>query len=276
MPDQVLDRVAELVREVAHTVVLPRFRRLADDEVRQKSPGDLVTIADQESERALTRGLTALLPGSVVVGEEAVAADPAVRDRIDGSGAVWIVDPVDGTNNFAAGKTPFCVMVALVRDGHTCAAWILDVVGDHLTVAEAGSGAYRDGVRVKTRTDDPGAAELRGVISQYLPRDLRDRVSSNAVGLGGHTAGRHCAGYEYPAVATDEQQFAMFWRILPWDHVPGALIVREAGGVARHLDGAEHRATGHQRGLLVAANEDIWQTVHSTLFPDGPPPIGPA
>ncbi|GAA4921675.1 inositol monophosphatase family protein [Actinoplanes utahensis] len=269
-----LEQVAELVREVAQTIVLPRFRRLADDEVQQKSPGDLVTIADQESERALTRGLTALLPGSLVVGEEAVAADPAVRDRLGAGGAVWIVDPVDGTNNFAAGRTPFCVMVALIRDGVTTAAWILDVVGDHLTVAEAGSGAYRDGVRVKTRTDDPGAAALHGVIShKYYPEDLRRQVLGRAGELGGFTAGRHCAGYEYPAVATDEQQFAMFWRILPWDHVPGALIVREAGGVVRHLDGAEHRPTDHQRGLLVAANEEIWHTVHRTLFPAGPPSI---
>ncbi|MEU4422749.1 inositol monophosphatase family protein [Actinoplanes sp. NPDC024001] len=269
-----LDQVADLVREVAQTIVLPRFRRLAADEVQQKAPGDLVTIADQESERALARGLTALLPGSLVVGEEAVAADPAVRDLIGGGGAVWIVDPVDGTNNFAAGRTPFCVMVALVRDGETAAAWILDVVDDHLTVAEAGSGTYRDGVRVKTRTDDPGAAALHGVVShKYLPEDLGNRVRANAAGLGGYTAGKHCAGYEYPAIATDEQQFGMFWRILPWDHTPGSLIVREAGGVVRHLDGAEYRPTNRQRGLLVAANEDIWRSAHGTLFPDGAPAV---
>ncbi|WP_430780556.1 inositol monophosphatase family protein [Actinoplanes sp. G11-F43] len=268
-----LDQVAELVREVAHTVVLPRFKHLSADEVHQKSPGDLVTIADQESEKALTRGLTALLPGSVVVGEEGVAADPRVQDRLGDSGAVWVVDPVDGTNNFAQGRTPFCVMVALVRDGETTAAWILDVVADRLTVAETGSGAYRDGVRVKTRTDDPGATALTGVIAhRYFPDDLRAQVLAQAAGLGNHHIGRHCAGYEYPAVATDEQQFAMFWRILPWDHVPGSLIVREAGGVVRHLDGAEYRPVGHKRGLLVAANEDIWTSVHSTLFPDGRPP----
>ncbi|MEU4621799.1 inositol monophosphatase family protein [Actinoplanes sp. NPDC023801] len=275
MPDRVLDQVAELVREVAHTVVLPRFRRLSADEVHQKAPGDLVTIADQESERALTRGLTALLPGSVVVGEEAVAADPSVGDRLGGSGSVWVVDPVDGTNNFASGRTPFCVMVALVRDGETTAAWILDVVADRLTVAELGAGAYRDGERIKARTDDPGAAGLHGVIAhKYFPDDLREQVHANAGRLGGHTTGRHCAGYEYPAIAVDEQQFAMFWRILPWDHVPGALIVREAGGVVRHLDGTEHRPTGNQRGLLAAANEDIWHSVHSTLFPSGAPDAG--
>ena len=264
-----LDQVAELIREVAATIVLPRFRHLASDEVDQKAPGDLVTIADKESEKALTRGLTAVLRGSTVVGEEAVAADPRVLDRLGNGGAVWIVDPVDGTNNFAAGKTPFAVMVALVRDGEPAASWILDVVGDNLTVAEAGSGAYRDGVRVKTRTDDPGAAALRGVVAtHYLPERLRTVASANAEAFGAVTNGRHCAGYEYPAVAIDEQQFALFWRILPWDHVPGSLIVREAGGTVLHLDGTPYRPTDSERGMLVAANDDIWRTVRDTLFPD--------
>jgi fructose-1,6-bisphosphatase/inositol monophosphatase family enzyme len=265
----VLDQVGELIREVAATIVLPRFRRLNSGEVHAKSPGDLVTIADQESERALTAGLTALLPGSAVVGEEAVAADPAVLRRVGDGGAVWIVDPVDGTNNFAAGKTPFAVMVALLRDGVPSAAWILDVVGDRMTVAEAGSGAYIDGVRVKTRTDDPGVHELHGVVAQkYLPDDLRTRSAANAHRLAGVNAGHHCAGYEYPAVATDEQQFALFWRVLPWDHVPGSLILREAGGTVLHLDGSAYHPVDSERGLLVAPNADVWHTVRDTLFPD--------
>ncbi|WP_346198525.1 inositol monophosphatase family protein, partial [Couchioplanes caeruleus] len=90
MRDDMIDRVTELVREVARTIVLPRWRRLTDSEIEEKSPGDLVTVADQESERALTAGLTALLPGSSVVGEEAVAADPSVLERLDDGGPVWL------------------------------------------------------------------------------------------------------------------------------------------------------------------------------------------
>ena len=264
-----LDQVAELIREVAATIVLPRFRHLNTDEISQKAPGDLVTIADQEAERALTRGLTAILPGSTVVGEEAVAADPSILGRLSDGGAIWIVDPVDGTNNFAAGKTPFAVMAALVRDGEPVASWILDVVDDHLTVAEAGSGAYRDGVRLKTRTDDPGAAALRGVVARhYLPDHLRSVADAHAHAFGEITNGHHCAGYEYPAVAVDQQQFTLFWRILPWDHVPGSLIIREAGGTVLHLDGSPYLPTDSERGLLVAANDDIWRTARDTIFPD--------
>jgi fructose-1,6-bisphosphatase/inositol monophosphatase family enzyme len=248
--------------------VLPRFRHLSAGEIHEKSPGDVVTIADQESERALTAGLTRLLPGSEVVGEEAVAADPGVLRRVGDRGAVWIVDPVDGTNNFAAGKTPFAVMVALLHEGEPAASWILDVVADRMAVAEAGSGAYIEGVRVKTRTDDPGAAAMSGTLArQYFPADLRAQVNKNAGAFASVTNGHHCAGYEYPSVATDEQQFAMFWRILPWDHVPGALFVSEAGGTIRHLDGEPYRPVDSERGLLIAPNDDMWHTVHRTLFP---------
>ncbi|NMO54914.1 inositol monophosphatase [Actinoplanes sp. TBRC 11911] len=264
-----LDQVADLIREVAATEVLPRFRHLSSDEIVQKSPGDLVTIADKESEKALTRGLTALLPGSVVVGEEAVAADASVLERLRGNGAVWVVDPVDGTNNFAAGKTPFAVMVALMRDGEPVASWILDPVTDQLTVAEAGSGAYRDGVRLKTRTDDPGVAALRGAVAgKYLPEALRDAAARHAGVFAGIHPGHHCAGYEYPSIATDEQQFAVFWLVLPWDHAPGSLIIRESGGSVAHLDGSRYEPSqATKRGLLVAANEEIWHTVRDELFP---------
>jgi fructose-1,6-bisphosphatase/inositol monophosphatase family enzyme len=264
----VLDQVTDLIREVAADVVLPRFRHLAADEVQQKSPGDLVTVADQESERVLTAGLTALLPGSRVVGEEAVAADPAVLDGVSAAGDVWIVDPVDGTNNFAAGKTPFAIMVALLRDGEPVAAWIHDPVGDVMTLAEAGAGAYRNGVRLKTNPQDPGPGALRGVVAgKYFPPDLRTVALANVSSLGDVGSGRHCAGYEYTTLAADEQHFAAFWRILPWDHVPGSLIVREAGGTTCHLDGTPYRPADSERGLLVAANADVWRTVRDTLFP---------
>jgi len=265
--DSLIDQVSELIREVAATVVLPRFRHLSAADVQEKVPGDLVTIADQEAEVALTAGLTRLLPGSTVVGEESVAADPTVLSGVGADGAVWIVDPVDGTNNFAAGKTPFAVMVALLRDGEPAASWILDVVEDEMTVAEAGSGAWRDGLRLKTRTDNPGAAALNGSANPiYLPDDLRFEVDQNKHLLGRVTAGAHCAGWEYPAVVTDVQQFALFWRILPWDHVPGALIVLESGGTALHLDGSSYQPTDSDRGLIIAPNEEVWRTVRDTLF----------
>lgn len=264
--EHLIDEVGTLLREVAATAIVPVFRRLGDGDVEEKAPGEVVTVADRHSERLIGAGLRRLLPDSVVVGEEAVAADPATLDRLRDPGPVWVVDPLDGTANFAAGQRPFAVMVALREGGATRAAWILDPIAESLTVAEAGAGAYTDGVPVRAPAEQPPVAALRGVVSRYLPTDLRAAMTPGLDRLGEVGAGQHCAGWEYPQVATGAQHFAIFWRTLPWDHLPGVLLVEEAGGVARHFDGGRYDPTADRQGLLVATTEEIWTTVHAALL----------
>jgi fructose-1,6-bisphosphatase/inositol monophosphatase family enzyme len=124
----VIDKVAVLMREVAAQAVLPRYQRLIASEIREKAPGDLVTVADSDAERLLAARLVELIPGSAVVGEEAVYSDPSLMSHIAMDATVWLVDPVDGTGNFAGGREPFAMMVALLRAGRTEAAWILHPV----------------------------------------------------------------------------------------------------------------------------------------------------
>jgi len=95
------------VRKIAAEEILPRFRSLVDGDIATKSRmDDLVTIADRETERRIGEVAEALLPGVTVVGEEAVSEDAKVRDAIDHSTCL-IVDPVDGTWNFANGLATF-------------------------------------------------------------------------------------------------------------------------------------------------------------------------
>ena len=124
-------QVAALLRAAARTEILPRFRQLGAGAVRAKSgPLDLVTDADEAAERRIAAGLAALFPGCAVVGEEAATADPALLRRLDGAELAFVVDPVDGTANFAAGVPVFgCMAAALVR-GEIVAAWIHDPIGD--------------------------------------------------------------------------------------------------------------------------------------------------
>src|SRR5258708_7396511 len=114
------DQVIAAMREVAETIILPRFNQLAAHDIRSKThPADLVTIADEESERALEKRLGDLLPGSLLVGEEAVAADPKILERIHTDDPIWIIDPIDGTANFVNGVARFAVMIALAHKGET-------------------------------------------------------------------------------------------------------------------------------------------------------------
>ena len=154
--------VSRLIVQVAAEEIMPRYAKLAAGDVREKGPGDLVTIADEAAEHRLTPALIQLLPGSVVVGEEAAAADPSVIDRLDGGDPVWVIDPVDGTANFAAAKGDFGVMVSLIQGGRTLAAWIYDPRHEHMATAELGGGAWLDGVRMQVTTAPADPAELSG------------------------------------------------------------------------------------------------------------------
>ncbi|SCL40566.1 fructose-1,6-bisphosphatase [Micromonospora pallida] len=267
MADTLLDDVGALVREAADQVVVPLFRRLGEHEVTEKAPGEVVTVADRRAEELISEGLLRLRPDSVVVGEEAVAADPALLDHLRGTGDVWLVDPVDGTANFAAGRRPFALMVALLTDGEPTASWILDPLADTLAVARAGAGVRLDGRPVDLAGRVPPVGELRGATtSRYLPAHIRSRVTDGGGRIGELLPSQHCAGREYLDVLAGTQHFAIFWRTFPWDHVPGALLVREAGGVVRRFDGTDYHPAADDHGLLVAANEQVWDEVHAALL----------
>lgn len=257
--------VAELLREAAARAILPRFRALADGDVEEKTPGELVTIADREAETLIARGLSLLRPDARIVGEEACAANPSILDRLD-EGSVWLIDPLDGTGNFVAGETPFAVMVALLVSGETVAAWMLDPVTDRLAAAESGGGAYMDEARIRTSDGSPGPSHLRGMVGRFMPSDVRDAVMARAAGLSDLSPTTRCAGADYPIVATGERNFALFWRTLPWDHAAGALFLGEAGGKVARPDGSAYRPGSTGSGLLVAQNEDVWRDAHAALL----------
>ncbi len=263
-----IDRVVSVLREVGDELVLPRFRNLADSEVLEKSPGDIVTIVDRQAEAELEKRLSALLQGSLVVGEEAVAADHRVLERIGDPGPVWVIDPIDGTGNFAAGKEPFAVMVALLRGGEPVLAVIYEPVPKTVTAAELGSGSYMDGERVTMdQTPVNGAGDLRGALATtYLPEALKEQVISRSALLGKAMRPQYCAGREYPNLLRGEQHFTLFWRSLPWDHAPGALITREAGGVVRHFDGTDYDPTQPHLGLLACRDEEVFHLAKRTLL----------
>src|SRR3546814_8953683 len=104
------------------------YELLISDWISDVCSSDLVTVVDVAVEKRLTARLTDLLPGSLVVGEEAVHAEPALMDQLASDAPVWILDPIDGTRNFAHGCPVFAIMVALAQGGESIAGWILDPV----------------------------------------------------------------------------------------------------------------------------------------------------
>jgi fructose-1,6-bisphosphatase/inositol monophosphatase family enzyme len=257
-PVGLIDRVAELVVQVCATVIETRFAAVATVDVREKSPGELVTDADVEGERLLTAGLSALWAGVPVVGEEACAADPTLVNALRGEWA-WLVDPVDGTGNFVVGSSEWAVMVALHHRNETVMSWIWQPVHRRMYVAERGAGATVNGAPLLSAPRTAGESGLRGaVLRRFIDPETLARVDANAARFAEVTAGRICAGTEYPAVIEGNEDFALFWRTLPWDHAHPVLLLEEAGGTARRFDGSAYHPGEPGVGLLVAANEQVW------------------
>jgi fructose-1,6-bisphosphatase/inositol monophosphatase family enzyme len=235
--------VAALMREAAQQFILPRFRALGAGDVLEKAPGDLVTVADRDSEAFLSARLAALLPGARVLGEEAEAATPGhVADP--GRGTVWTVDPLDGTHNFAAGRAPFAVMVGLVVDGEAEAGWILDPLTDRLCSAVRGCGAWIDG----RRTAVPAPADERPRVASGRRRRGAGWDAVEPVPIP------RCAGEQYARLLLGEADIALFDRSRPWDHVPGALLLEEAGGAVSRPDGSAYRLDRPGEGLVAAGS----------------------
>lgn len=261
-------RVSSLIRDVAEAVILPRFRALETGDVREKRPGDLVTIADEESEQRLESGLTALLPGSAVVGEEASEHDPGVLEKLSQGAPCWVVDPVDGTHNFADGKACFAVIVALVLDGEVRAGWIHDPVADRMLYAAAGAGAWLDGRRL-----DPApvreVARMRGSLGSGLKRRIEDRREAGGRGLPREIVRYRCVGREYMDLAEGTLQFARYSnRLKPWDHAAGVLACREAGMTAKLMrSGADYVPRGGivRDNLLLAPDPESWDALARLL-----------
>ncbi len=262
-----LDRVTALIAETAAEEVMPRFRMLEAHEVQQKDAGELVTVIDVAVEKRLTRAFSDLLPGSKVVGEEGVHETPDLLDNLaTQEDYVWIIDPVDGTANFAQGHEPFAVMVALAKGQETLAGWIHDPCSGSTAVGERGAGAYIDGVRRQVSAAET-LSEMRGTLhgNRYGPAQLQARVQAARDSLKTMKSLR-CAGHEYLRLLRGEMEFTFFTRTKPWDHLPGTLLHAEAGGYNRLLDGTRYRPCDHDAaGILMAPSEAAWQSLREAL-----------
>lgn len=267
--DRALDRVGPIIIETVETLVLPRFLNLREGDTLAKGPNDIVTIADLEAEAALERALTGLIPGSRVVGEERSEKDPGFLATLGAADPVWVIDPVDGTRNFAAGNERFCTMVGLRVGGETIAGWIYAPMRKAMASARLGGGACLDGRRLDERqsvrlSDMQAAFSLR-----YAPSAFRGAVDGRLQRIGRNTDDWPCAGLAYVDQARGELDCAFFWNTKPWDHVAGVCLIEEVGGTARFLDGARYDPAAEMKhGLLTVSCAADWAQLDEALFAD--------
>jgi fructose-1,6-bisphosphatase/inositol monophosphatase family enzyme len=251
------DAVLRLLQDVAEKVINPRFRKLAGDQVEEKNPGDLVTVADHESEELLTQALREAYPDAVVLGEEAEATDPDLLDRFAAADHAFTVDPVDGTKNFVHGSPDHAVMVGEMRDGVVVRGWIWQPQHEAAYVAERGAGAWLNGERL-TLTESTGSP-YRTARRKWVGKELGD--------LGTLELTWACCGVDYPHLVAGDSRAHVYNHSKPWDHLPGALILTEAGGHIGMIDGAPFDPRRLGPGLVGAPDKDVYDEVVAAVQP---------
>jgi fructose-1,6-bisphosphatase/inositol monophosphatase family enzyme len=258
--------VLRLLQEVAAEVIDPRFRSLSSGEIDEKGPGDLVTAADREAEELISAALRAAYPDAMILGEEAYADDRSLMTAFRDADHAFTVDPVDGTKNFVHGSRDHAVMVGEVKGGESVRGWIWQPQHERAYVAETGAGAWCNGVRL-TRPAPPDRREWRGVTSRRkwlgraLDGDLRPLELTWV-----------SCGIDYPHLVEGDADYVLYGRANPWDHVPGGLLLTEAGGYLGTIDGHpylpsdDHAVEGPvMRGLVAAADRETYDVVQPLL-----------
>lgn len=264
--------IADLVRQTAQAEIMPRFRSLRPADIAQKSgPLDLVTKADTAAEAMLTDGLQRLFPGAAILGEEAAQATPGLREAAAKAPLAFIIDPVDGTWNFAHGLALFGVIIAATRFGKPIFGLIHDPVAqDDILACEHSPARHisADGrVRQLLVAQPKPIGAMQGYVHLSLMSKARQHDLAPRLTRFARTDALRCSAHEYRQAAQGHVDFVASPQLTPWDHAAGVLIYQQAGGVARLLDGQDYDIATPKGTLLCAPSDRCWQVVAQVLQP---------
>ena len=252
-----LEKAMEFAVSVAKSAGAIQKSRYEDASVKveHKGPIDLVTEVDIECEKLVTEAIAERFPSHGILAEEGTELE-------NSSDYLWIVDPLDGTTNFAHGVPIFCVSIALVKQGKPVIGVAYDPLRDELFTAIKGGGAFLNGkpIRVSNVTEMDDA-----LLSTGFPYDIRTNIDNNLDHFNrvvvNCQAIRRVGSAVIDLCYTACGRFDGFWEkgLFAWDMAAAALIVEEAGGIVTDMNGEPLDLYGK---TILAANRNI----HSALL----------
>ena len=247
--------------------IIARHFHAGPERLHSKSAGNLVTVADVEAERAIVAIIRERFPDHLFLAEEEHAAPSSVAD-VDN---LWIIDPIDGTNNFAHGLDQFAVSIAFVQKGITQIAIVFNPVRNEWYSAMRGQGAELNGKPIHVSDHDRLDEILFGVGFYYdrgVIMEATLRATADLIRAGTHGVRRYgAASLDLCMVAAGQLGAFFEYELAPWDYAGGRLIVEEAGG---KVSDALGRPLGFQKCSVVASNlfvHDAMVAITKAHFP---------
>ena len=250
-------------------IVARYFRK--EVEVRGKQTFELVTDADLQSEAEIVATIRQSFPDHAILGEEGTNAP------LD-SQHLWIVDPLDGTNNFAHGLDNFAISIAYYRDGHPVCGVVHRPIPEHWWWAESGCGAFEDGRPIRVSSHERldqilvgvGFFYDRGAMMEATLRAIGDLFRQKIHGIRRFGA----ASLDLCLVASGGFGAFFEYELAPWDFAAGRLIVTEAGGMVTDARGL---SLPLQRTSILASNTLVHGAALEIVASHHPaPPASPA
>ncbi len=263
--------VRNLVRRAVRAEITPRFRKLDSGQISAKSgPDDLVTAADIGAEAIITRGLQMAFPSALIIGEEAVSKDEKILEKLGDAELSFLIDPVDGTWNFAQGLPLFGTIIAACRFGRPVYGLIHDPMGDDAMEADLQGRAHHllpgRAPRPLVTASDKSLSDISGYTQMSMMPQVDKALVADCIPKLNLLSTLRCSAHEYRMLAQGSIDFVLSVRMTPWDHAAGVVLCQQAGGYTAMLDGREYTAT-EQGYLLCASSKATWDKV-AALFSD--------
>lgn len=253
-----LHRLQKVVRHIAQTEIMPRFLNTSS---HRKEDGSMLSEADIAAQTAFAAALPLLIDCPMLGEEMSRQEQSALWEQYSGEKGLWIVDPIDGTNNFVNGLPHFAVSVAFVRNGRAELGVIYNPVSGECFYAERGQGAFLNGTRLPLRLVDKKLNEaIAGVEIKYLRSGkLSSRMSTLAPFGTIRSMGSSTLDWCYLACGRYDVYVHGGQKL--WDYAAGALIFEEAGGRLTTLEGDGFWSGEHvfKRSVVAALEPKLFE-----------------
>ena len=250
------EEVKSILYSISKEKLLPNFKNLKPDQVKYKNNKDIVTSIDIEIENTLKKILPQFIKNSNFVGEEIYLHNPQILNFYNQEQYCWTVDPIDGTSNFVRGNEKFAIMIALTFGTKIIQSWIYKPITEEFMHSTYNQGTYLDNKRIKINKFSSISNSIGSVSSKYWHKDIENKIKKlknffkNVNSYGS-------IGCEYFDIALGKRDFTLLSKLSPWDHLPGILIVREAGGNDSHFDNMPYIFNQKYENLIVSNSRKL-------------------
>ena len=251
-----LEDIHDICFKISKEIILPKYQNLKEDDIKYKNGSDLVTSADIAAEKELKKNLLKIIPSSGFIGEEEYASNQNILKSYQEDNYCWTVDPIDGTTNFIKGRDKFAIMIALTKKDQILNSWIYKPLDNVMCHAILGDAAYINNTKIKTKGVSSLDKAIGSISAKYFDEKYWDLIR-NLKNEFAEVKSYRCIGFEYVDIGLGKRNFAILSKLSPWDHIPGVLFVREAGGSDIDFDNTNYDFTKKNNNLIVGNSREF-------------------